>query len=180
MSQTPNTVIMLGDSLTAGGNWRRAFPGVNIINLGLNGDTWAGVWGRLDEMLALKPGQVFLMIGINDLLRGAPPEEIVTGHQRIWAEIAGKLPTAALRVQSMLPYLEAALPGLPPNLDIMWINERLAEEATKTSLEFIDLFSLMADPDRQLRLEYTSDGLHLTPAAYQVWVERIGPLVQTS
>lgn len=173
-----STVIMLGDSLTAGGDWRRAFPGVKIINMGLNGDTWAGVWGRLDEALALKPAQIFLMIGINDLLQGAPPEEIVAGHRRIWEETAQKLPTAALRVQSLLPYLEAALPGLPPNLDIMWINGQLAEEAAKASLKFIDLFSLMADPDLQLRLEYASDGLHLTPAAYQVWAKRIGPLIQ--
>lgn len=173
-------VVMLGDSLTAGGDWRRAFPGAEIRNRGIGGDTWAGVWGRLDAVAALDPAQIFLMIGINDLLRGAPPEEIVAGHLRIWEELAAKLPTAALRVQSLLPYLEEALPGLPSNLDIIWINGRLAEEAAKRSLEFIDLFSLMADPDQQLALEYTSDGLHLTPAAYQLWAERIRPLVAPS
>jgi Lysophospholipase L1 and related esterases len=173
-------VVMLGDSLTEGGDWRRAFSRAEVRNLGIGGDTWAGVWGRLEEVVRLKPAQIFLMIGINDLLRGALPEEIVAGHVCIWEELAAKLPTAALRVESLLPYLEAALPGLPSNLDIIWINERLAEEAGKRSLEFIDLFSLMADPDRQLALDYTSDGLHLTPAAYQVWADRIRPLIESA
>lgn len=169
---------MLGDSLTAGGDWRRAFPGAEIKNRGIGGDTWAGVWGRLDAVVRLRPDQIFLMIGINDLLRGALPDEIVAGHLRIWEELSAKLPTAALWVQSLLPYMEEALPDLPSNLDIMWINQRLAEEAAIRPLDFIDLFSLMADPDGQLALDYTSDGLHLTPAAYQVWADRIRPLIE--
>lgn len=173
-------VVMLGDSLTEGGDWRRAFSRAEVRNLGIGGDTWAGVWGRLDEVVQLEPAQIFLMIGINDLLRGAPPGEIVAGHLQIWEELAAKLPMAALRVQSLLPYLEAALPGLPPNLDIIWINERLAEETGRRPLEFIDLFSLLADPEGQLDLDYTSDGLHLTPVAYQIWADRIRPLVESS
>lgn len=177
---TERPIVMLGDSLTAGHDWPRAFPEVKVHNLGLGGDTWAGVWGRLDEAVGLNPAQIFLMIGINDLLRGARPEEIVSGHQRLWAELAEKIPSAALRVQSLLPYLEAALPGLPPNEDIIWINAQLAEAAGARGLVFIDLFSPLADADRQLGLEYTTDGLHLTGAAYAVWSGLIRPLVEPS
>ncbi len=176
MTATP-AIVMLGDSLTAGHRWDRAFPGLTILNFGQSGDTCAGVWGRLDEAVAAHPGLIFLQIGINDFLRGAGPEEIAAGHLRIWEELAEKTPQTRLVVQSLAPYLEEALPGLPPNLDIMYANRLLAEEAAKRGLDLIDLFSPLADEDHQLRLNHTSDGLHLTPEAYRVWEERLRPFL---
>jgi len=166
-------VIMLGDSLTAGGHWDRALPRTRLRNLGINGDTCAGVWGRLDEVVGLNPALVYLQIGINDFLRGATPEELVTGHLRIWAELKDRLPGTTLRVISLFPYLEEALPGLAPNLDLIDTNRTLAEEAEKAGLVFLDLFRALADPDHQLRLDFTTDGVHLTPAAYRVWEDRL-------
>jgi len=165
--------VFLGDSLTAGHDWARAFP--PAVNLGINGDTCGGVWARLDEVVGLDPAEIFLQIGINDFLRGAPPEEILEGHLRIWDELAARLPGARLRVISLLPYLEAALPGLQPNLELIRLNAALAEEAGRRGLVFIDLFRDLADEDNQLRLDCTSDGVHLTPLAYKIWAGRLSP-----
>lgn len=170
--------IFLGDSLTAGNNWSQAFPGLKLRNLGVNGDTCAGVWSRLDKVIHLVPDKIFLQIGINDFLRGASSEDIVTGHTRIWNELSARLPLTHLKVVSLLPYLESALPGLPPNLDIISINAALAEEAQIQNINFIDLFRDLADEDHQVRLDYTSDGLHLLPAGYQVWAERLRPILE--
>lgn len=170
-------IVMLGDSLTAGHAWDRAFPGLTVVNLGQNGDTCAGVWCRLDDAVETHPDRIFLQIGINDFLQGAAPEEIVAGHLRIWKELAEKAPRARLVVQSLTPYMEEALPGLPPNLDIMDANLLLAEKAAERGLTLIDLFTPLADEDYQLRLEYTSDGLHLTPEAYRIWEERLRPFL---
>lgn len=170
-------IIMLGDSLTARGRWGEAFPKLKIRNLGINGDTCAGVWGRLDTVVALTPAAVFLQIGINDFLRGATADDIVIGHQRIWEELSDRLSDARLFVTSLFPYVEAALPYLPPNLDIALINSRLEEKAREWQLTFIDIFPRLADEDRQLRLSYTTDGLHLTEAAYAVWAEALRPFL---
>jgi lysophospholipase L1-like esterase len=170
--------IFLGDSLTAGHDWARVFP--PAVNLGIGGDTCAGVWARSDEVVDLKPTEIFLQIGINDFLRGASPGEILEGHLRIWDELAARLPDTRLRVISLLPYLEAALPGLPPNLEIIHINTALAEEADRRELVFIDLFRDLADEDKQLRLDFTSDGVHLTPLAYKVWAERLRAFIMES
>jgi len=167
--------VFLGDSLTAGHDWARAFP--PAVNLGLDGDTCGGVWARLDEVVDLNPAEIFLQIGINDFLRGAPPEEILEGHLRIWDELAARLPGARLRIVSLLPYLEAALPGLPPNLELILLNAALAEEAGRRGLVFLDLFGDLADEDNQLRLDYTSDGLHLALRGYEIWAERLRPLM---
>lgn len=171
-------IVMLGDSLTAGNNWEKSSTELSsklrIVNLGLNGDNCPGVWGRLNQVVELSPDKIYLMIGINDLLQGAPAEEIVTGHLRIWMEIKECLPRTSLHILSLLPYLEAALPGLPSNLYITQINQRLAEEAEKHKLVFISLFQDFADEDLQLKLEYTSDGVHLTPKAYKLWADKLG------
>ena len=171
----PKLKIFLGDSLTEGHDWARAFP--PAVNLGIGGDTCGGVWARLDEVVASRPDEIFLQIGINDFLRGAPPKDILAGHLRIWDELADRLPEARLRVISMLPYLETSLPGLPPNLDLILLNRDLAEEAGRRGLVFIDLFRDLADEDNQLRLDCTVDGLHLTPLAYQIWAGALGRFV---
>ncbi|UQZ90408.1 hypothetical protein C4J81_14820 [Deltaproteobacteria bacterium Smac51] len=171
-------VIMLGDSLTAAGRWGESFPTLKIRNLGINGDTCAGVWGRLDEVVRLNPALIFLQIGINDFLRGASIDEVVTGHLRIWDELQARLPQTRLLVISLFPYVEAALPYLPHNLDIMIINGLLQEKASVRGLPFIDLFPGLADEDRQLRLNYTTDGLHLTDEAYKVWAGGISPFLE--
>ncbi len=171
-------VVFLGDSLTAGNAWGRAFPRTALNNMGVNGDTWAGVWCRLEAALALIPTMIFLQIGINDFLRGAPPEEIVAGHLKIWDELSSKRPEAKLRVVSLLPYMEELLPGLPPNLDLMDLNRTLAEKARQRDIPFIDLFSALADPDNQLPAQYTTDGVHLSQAAYRIWEDSLRPFLE--
>ncbi len=178
-AENQRPVVMLGDSLTAGGRWSETFPALKIRNLGINGDTCAGVWGRLDEVVQLNPSAVFLQIGINDLLRGASVDDIVAGHLRIWEELGDRLNQAGLFIVSLFPYLEEALPYLPPNLDIRAANRLLEARAKEWNLPFIDIFPHLADEDGQLRLEYTTDGLHLTEAAYRVWAGRIGPYLKT-
>jgi lysophospholipase L1-like esterase len=42
----------------------------NFINRGINSDTTAGVLNRVDEVVALKPKRVYLIIGVNDVVKG--------------------------------------------------------------------------------------------------------------
>ena len=70
------STLFLGDSLTEYGNWRELFPGLDIKNRGIAGDTTDGVLHRLDGITALSPDKIFLMIGINDLLMGRSVKRI--------------------------------------------------------------------------------------------------------
>ncbi|MGL4208134.1 MAG: GDSL-type esterase/lipase family protein [Candidatus Adiutrix sp.] len=175
------TIVMLGDSLTFGHNWQEAFPRAKVHNLGQNGDTVRGVWSRLDQVITINPDQVFLLIGINDLLCGATSGEIITGQKRIWDELA-KLPQTRLYIISLLPYMEDALPsafgGFSQNLILRGLNEQLKTLADENKLTFINLFPLLADEDLQLQPDFTTDGLHLSPAAYKVWEEAIRPFIE--
>lgn len=46
-----------------------------IVNLGISGDTTRDGLARLDEVLALKPGVVIVLLGGNDYLQRVPQEE---------------------------------------------------------------------------------------------------------
>lgn len=62
-----NKIVMLGDSLSARGNWNQLL-GVNYItNHGIDGDNIKGVQNRLDYIFYEELELVFIMIGINDL-----------------------------------------------------------------------------------------------------------------
>ena len=73
--QLPNTsgeIIFLGDSMTEYGEWVEFFGNPNIKNRGIAGDMTDGILDRLDEVTASSPSQLFLMIGVNDLLFHPP------------------------------------------------------------------------------------------------------------
>ena len=81
-------VAFLGDSLTSG--WKlpesQAYPAlvqralrakgreVRVLNAGVSGDTVAQGLKRLPAVLRRKPDVLVVALGINDGLRGAPPE----------------------------------------------------------------------------------------------------------
>lgn len=76
-------VVAFGDSLVAGqgstsGNDFISLLskeiGINIINKGQNGDTTESALVRIDDILALDPGVVVLLLGGNDYLRRVPEE----------------------------------------------------------------------------------------------------------
>ena len=81
-----------------------AFPGVKVANRGISGDTTRGVLIRLQEdVLALNPTAVVLLIGTNDLEEGAAPDVIAGNLKLILAALEATRRTHADR----------ALPGLP-------------------------------------------------------------------
>lgn len=59
----PNSIIFLGDSITA----NAPFYSKNLINRGINSDLTYGVLMRLDEIIKRNPKKVFIMVGINDI-----------------------------------------------------------------------------------------------------------------
>lgn len=85
----PVTILVLGDSLTAGYGLaeKEAFPAqleqalvakshlVRVINAGISGDTSAGGAARLEWSLIDDPDLVILALGANDALRGLNPDQ---------------------------------------------------------------------------------------------------------
>ena len=177
--KTKEPIVFFGDSITFGADWPSLFPGINVVNRGISGDTTLGLLNRQDEVIALRPRQIFLMIGTNDLCFEQPPERILANYQRILERFQKELPGTPVYVQSVLPFNDKLFPsrGLRKNENIRMLNEELKTMAHKHGYRYIDLATAFTGSDGRLPPEYTYDGLHLNDNAYRVWRSQIEILV---
>ena len=84
-------IVFLGDSITEGFPLDTAFPDGSVINRGISGDKIEGVTERLDvSVVVFKPRRVYLMIGVNDLLRQDPQpmEELEESYDILLQDLA--------------------------------------------------------------------------------------------
>lgn len=170
-------VVMVGDSLTDGAEWREMFPDQLVVNRGIDSDTTEGVLARLDDILMLKPKAVFVMIGINDF---SDPSRSAEAVFLTYQAIVSRLERSGVRVivQSTLPCNEvkgtwkscASINGKVRQLDA-----RLARLASPR-VSYVDLLPVLA-ANGGLRDEFTYDGVHLNGQGYQVWKNAIARLM---
>nr|WP_228014713.1 SGNH/GDSL hydrolase family protein [Fortiea sp. LEGE XX443] len=168
--------ILAGDSLSL---W---FPTELLpeerywLNQAISGESSGGLLKRLDLFDSTKPEVIFVLIGINDLIRGESDEVILNNQRQIIRYLRKAHPTAQVVVQSILPHgaAEATWEGRDkllalPNSRIRQLNQQLQRIAAKRGVKYLDLYSLFANQQGNLRRELSTDGLHLSPAGYLVW-----------
>lgn len=171
-----NLNILVGDSLSL---W---FPpdllpeNRNWLNQGISGETTQGLLKRLDFFDNTKPETIFVMIGINDLIRGVSDEEILANQRQIISYLRRKHPKAKIFLQSILPHSAEASTWegkdkllAIPNPRIIKLNEELQKIANEQEVKYLNLYPLFADKQGNMRQEFSTDGLHLNPQGYTVW-----------
>lgn len=171
-----NLAILAGDSLSL---W---FPPDLLpttytwLNQGISGETSAGLRDRLGLFGQVQPQLILVMIGINDLIRGVPREAVLRNHTLIIRDLQRQHPQAKIVVQSILPHSaeQATWEGRAqlmaiPNAEIRQLNQALAAVCAEAGVYYLDLHTLFVDPDGNLRLDLTTDGLHLNGNGYLVW-----------
>jgi lysophospholipase L1-like esterase len=159
-------VVFLGDSITAGGDWARWFPDRRVHNFGVDGETSWDVLERVAPIAAARPGQVFLLVGTNDLAGGGSPADTAATV----GVIAGRLALGpALVLQSVLPR-ERENAGW-----VRALNARLEAVAVRHDATYLDLWPAFARPDGELRAELTCDRVHLSEAGYAHWCDLLRP-----
>jgi lysophospholipase L1-like esterase len=164
--------ILLGDSLSLWFPKDKLPTGKLWLNQGISGDTSEGVSKRLSLLSATRPDVIYLMIGINDLRKGATDKSILVNSSRIIHSLRQSHSTSQIIVQSILP---VRLPGSGwrsqkiSNSRIRHINTQLAVIAQKQGANYLNIHNWFTDTDGNLRSELTTDGLHLSPAGYEVW-----------
>ena len=174
-----NPVVFFGDRITFGTDWQRLFPESPVVNRGISGDTTLGLLNRQDEIIALRPKQIFLMIGTNDLCFGRPVDKVVENYNRILARFHEELPGTPVYVQSILPFNDQMFPsnGLRKNQNIRELNKAIQPIAHQYGYQYLDLTGAFTGSDGRLLPQYTYDGLHLNDDAYLVWRRQIDSYV---
>jgi len=168
--------ILAGDSLSLWFPTELLPEGKNWLNQGISGETSQGLLKRLNIFDRTKPEAIFVMIGINDLIRGTRDEVILNNHQQIISHLRRVHPTTEIVVQSILPHgaEQATWQGRDKllaitNNRIRRLNERLRSISAKQGVKFLDLYPLFTNTKGNLRQEFTTDGLHLNREGYIVW-----------
>lgn len=168
-------VAFLGDSLTQLFDWSARFPKASIINLGFYGDTLPGVIKRVEMLPAVAPKRVFLLCGINSL-REDTVDRCLTDYATLLDDIQTAVPEAQVFVQSVLPISRAKERTVCRNETIAGFNEQIRAMADERSMTWVDLHPHFLE-DGAIAPSLTTDGAHLTDAAYVLWSGLIEPLV---
>jgi lysophospholipase L1-like esterase len=170
----PGSIIFLGDSITAMGNWSKILNDGTVINGGVGGNITSRVLRRLKDITDCNPSKVFSLLGINDIRKNVPDVVIADNYLKIIGEIHNKCPKTIIYVQGVLP-VNPGLPHFSRHYDkqehILALNTLLASHAKEGNYIYIDIFHLFADGKGRLSRQHTYDGLHLRQSAYPIWVD---------
>lgn len=162
-------IVMLGDSITHGGEWNEVFPALPIKNRGISGDTTAGVLARLQSVVERKPAAIFLKIGTNDLAIEPQRDVSYQQYRNIIATIQASSPATDIYVQSLLPRAAEF------QSDVEDYNIEIRSMANDLGVTYIDLYPAFLAPDGSLRDELTFDETHLTGSGYRLWQSLLEP-----
>ncbi len=163
----PKTVF-LGDSITWGLKWTYHFQ-EPVCNLAIPRTTVATLSKTVKVPTSAQ--QVFIMVGINDLLFGVDLQIILAHYEELLTRIQAQAPGGTIYVQSVLP---ASRPiwGNPPKTHlrdrIQEFNRLLFQLiATRSNVSYIDLIPLFADEEGWMIKTYGR--IHLSRTGYLLW-----------
>ncbi|MEO8890248.1 MAG: GDSL-type esterase/lipase family protein, partial [Coleofasciculaceae cyanobacterium] len=96
--------ILLGDSISLWFPAQLLPPKRTWLNQGISGETSVGLLERLALIDRTQPEVIFVLIGINDLIRGTKDETILANQQLIIRYLRQVHPQAKIVMQSILPH----------------------------------------------------------------------------
>ena len=175
-----NTVVLLGDSITQGWgeDFSAWFPGLKIANRGISGDTSRGVLIRLKEdVLALEPKAVVLLIGTNDLEEQADPETIAANLKLILAALKQHDARMPIVLCQVFPSSESKK---RPASKIKKVNQLYAEAVKGNAhVTLVETWPLFADLKGDAIPAEFPDLLHPNLAGYAKWAAALRPVLAT-
>lgn len=161
--------ILLGDSLSL---WfpSQGLPGGQLwLNQGISGENSGQILSRLSAFSQTRPDTIYVLAGINDLRQGATDQVILDNLRQIVRRLHQNHPKAQVIMQSILPTRLAAI----PNERIRNLNQQIALIAQQQGAGYLNLYTLFADGQGEMRQDLTTDGIHLTRRGYEVWQDAL-------
>ena len=179
-----NDIVMLGDSLTEGGDWATLFKewlptGISVVNRGIVGDDAPGIYDRLHQILPGNPKKIFLLVGVNDISHQITSDSVLVDIERVVKTIRKECPKTKLYIQSLLPYnyekcIYKTMNKVDKTHTIRAVNKGLKKMARKYNVKFIYLYDHFKAPGSlHMDGQFTKDGLHINKAAYQIWANAL-------
>ncbi len=180
VQQDQGALVFLGDSITQGwgDTMGGSFPGVKVANRGISGDTTRGVLIRLrEDVLALNPSGIVLLIGTNDLEEKATPEVIAENLKLIIAALKKHSADMPIILCNVMPSSAAKK---RPSDQIEKINQLyFAAVKGDAQVTMLDTWLLFADDKGDAKKPEFPDLLHPNKTGYAKWAASLRPLLAT-
>ncbi|MGC3944041.1 MAG: GDSL-type esterase/lipase family protein [Chryseolinea sp.] len=178
------SIVMLGNSLIRQGDWITLFGRNDIQNRGISGDRVNCMIGRL-KFIERSPAKVIVIEGgINDVLRHVPADSIGSDFKKLITRVQklGKIPVVNLIIH-LAPKALANFKYIRDlnelNQEITVINNQVRTWCQLQGIQVVDMNDELSR-DSELLDQYSTDGIHLTAEAYQLWVATLKTSLDTT
>lgn len=182
-----NQTILLGDSITDFFNWYELFynfsksSGQAVYNRGISGDTTDRLLERFQEnVLNIKPKNIVLLIGTNDIGRGLPLSMTLENVEQIIKSAKEYCKDVNFILEAVYPINENMRDMFEKrsNKKINEMNKEYIKLCEKYNCIWLDFTDKLKDKNGNLKEEYTYDGLHINALAYEIVAENVIPLLK--
>lgn len=167
---TQNKIVFLGDSITMNCEWAELLNRTDVVNRGVSAETTFGLLNRIDDLN--QPSKVFIMIGINDLMKSTLVGDIFHNYKELITKLQMDSPKAKIYIQNTLPINYSKQGKKIENKDVEELNKLLSGIDGVTVINMSNLVD-----NGQLKGEYTEDGVHVNGQGYLKWKEVIAPYI---
>jgi lysophospholipase L1-like esterase len=172
--------IFIGDSMTEGFDLNRHLDAEILLNMGISGDFTSGVLRRIKYAIDLQPKRIFIMIGINDILKSVPQERIKSQYAEIISTLRKETPSTIIYIESNLPTTNMGgneIANQAVVARVQDLNSFLQTLCTDENIRFVNLYPEFQTNENHLISEYSYDGLHLNDNGYKIWAEQVQKLL---
>lgn len=168
-------ILFIGDSIVEYYPLQELFgTAKTIVNRGIRGYQTGLLLENLDAHLyGGAVDKIVLLIGTNDIGKDVPLNDALNNLESIIQSIVRDYPLTEIKLLSILPVNEGEeykqTVYIRSNEKIQSWNQAYKELAyAYIQVEFVPVFDRLTDQEGQLKKDYTTDGLHLSVAGYQV------------
>ncbi|MFH5923157.1 GDSL-type esterase/lipase family protein [Roseomonas xinghualingensis] len=176
-------MIFLGDSITHSWHlpvWEQYYGQRGGVNFGAAGDFVQSMLWRLQQggqwPASLRPKLAVLLIGTNNSVYSAPPENTALGIAEVVRLIRQRSPTTRILLVGILPRgADAADPQRRLN---QRVNELIARCADNRFVFYTDVGGVLLDRQARLTEQIAPDRLHLSAEGYARLSAALEPAIQ--
>ncbi len=165
-----DATLLVGSSSIVYWDTAERFPGLTLINRGFGGSQMSDAVHYVQEtVLKYSPSTVVLYEGDNDTSAGKRSQQLLEDYQEFVEAVLAAQPSTRIVILSIKPSLS--------RWDV-WPEMQASNAAIEAyaqgdaRVDFVDVGTAMLGADGLPIPElFVSDGLHMTPAGYDIWDE---------
>jgi lysophospholipase L1-like esterase len=169
-------VVFVGSSSIKLWDLEKSFPGMKTVNRGIIGSLLSDAVRHAERLVVPhRPRVVVVYAGDNDIYGGATSEQVAVQFEQFVRVVRARLPEVYI-----------VFIGIKPSLQRWEVIERMrlanalirAYATHDDRVAFVDIDQAMLGWDETPRPGlFVADGLHLSPAGYEVWTTLLRPLL---